>query len=917
VRWRGLVEHDAVSDPGEPEPRDDAPGDAVDGERPPRDAGGPDGIADGLRDARPDHGEVAAALSHARIAAKLFGVTEVVRIGRYEVESRAGAGGGGEVFVAHDPELSRRVAIKLMRGDGGDRDRLLAEGQALARLSHPNIVPVYDAGTLGDQVYVVMELVEGDTLRGYCEAQRRSVREIVRAYRQAAEGLAAAHRAGFIHRDFKPDNALVGRDGRVRVVDFGLARSSIGALTGAEADADADAASPVHVTRAGLGTPRYMAPEQAAHAVLTPAADQYAFCASLREGVLARAPGVPRWLDAILRRGMATDPAARYPSMAAVHAALGRDPAWRWRRRGAAAGVLVTAVAAFGVGRTDRETGPACDTAAAELAATWGPLAAAQTATHLATLTTPYARQAAPRVVTTLDDYAARWRAGFRAACVAHRDGAQSAALYDRRAACLSRARAALDTGVAVVREVTAAQLAAAISALAELPDLARCADVTALISQVAPPPPTTASAVAAATNQLASLEVEVRAARPGVRPRIDRVIARARLLSYPPLVARALRLAGVAALEVDARSDAVPLLDEATNLALTAGDMPLAVEAFARWMFASAAIERDKAGRAADRIAAIALGLPAAELATRVLLENTRGNIALTQGRRGEARAAFERALRLARDVTGPARIDAAGVWSNVALTIDDPGRRRALAAERIAIVEPALGARHPRVLAARISAAQLETDRQLSRDQLAPPCDLLAELQPEHRGEIITCQYQLGWLAFERGDARRAHVAFTRAVASERPGVKPSTIDLARAHLDLLADRTAEAARRVDAVRAAIGPLDQATWFAKVDAADAMMLAGTLARQAGRPDDARAAFDDARRTLEAVRVANDLPRNARRLAFARASLVRISGPGPLAPEARSHATAAIAWYRAAGGYDDVIAELERALAH
>jgi serine/threonine protein kinase len=233
-----------------------------------------------LRGARPADTDLPAAVARARVASALFGAAEPVRLGRYVVEAEAGAGAGGVVLAAHDPELARRVAIKLVRG--GPRDRMLAEGRALARLSHPNVVPVYDVGVHGDQVYVVMELVEGETLRDHC-APPRTVRDVVRADRQAGEGLAAAHRAGLIHRDFQPDNALVGADGRVRVVDFGLARGG----EAAPGPAGTLAAGSVPVTHAGLGTPRYMPPEQAAGATLTPASDQYAFCVSLRESLLA------------------------------------------------------------------------------------------------------------------------------------------------------------------------------------------------------------------------------------------------------------------------------------------------------------------------------------------------------------------------------------------------------------------------------------------------------------------------------------------------------------------------------------------------------------------------------------------------------------------------------------------------------
>ncbi|HLL25246.1 MAG TPA: serine/threonine-protein kinase, partial [Kofleriaceae bacterium] len=425
----------------------------------------------------PSLDDVAAQLARTRVLAALFGEVAPVCIGRYELERQLGAGGGGTVYVARDPELSRRVALKLLAARG-PRDRMLAEAHALARLAHPHVVPIFDVGMHGDQIYLVMELVEGGTLRTWLEAAPRSVRAIVLAYREAGAGLAAAHRAGFVHRDFKPDNALIGEDERVRVVDFGL----------------------VHVdgeTRAGLGTPRYMPPEQAEGGEVTAAADQYAFCASLREALRARkdasgarAEGVPRWLDDILARGLARAPADRYPSMDALLVALAKDPAVRWRRRGVAAGFLALGATTFAIGRSQSAEPPACDGGRAEIATIWSAATRSTLAARLDALATPYARQVAPKLVGALDRYATSWQAGHLDACRVHRRGAQSDATFDRRMRCLDTARAALAAVVSVAREARADQIANAVTAAGELPALERCADTALLASPVAPPSP-------------------------------------------------------------------------------------------------------------------------------------------------------------------------------------------------------------------------------------------------------------------------------------------------------------------------------------------------------------------------------------------------------------------------------------------
>src|ERR1051325_7599203 len=179
--------------------------------------------AERLVAARPGGDHYVREVMRARVASGLFGAAPAVKVGRYELRRQVGRGGGGSVFVAWDPELTREVALKLIvAADPALRARALAEGQALARLSHPNVVPVFDVGLVEERVYLVMELIRGASLRSFA-AEARRPREIIAAYRQCAHGLAAAHAAKLVHRDFKPDNAVMGADGRGRVVDFGLA----------------------------------------------------------------------------------------------------------------------------------------------------------------------------------------------------------------------------------------------------------------------------------------------------------------------------------------------------------------------------------------------------------------------------------------------------------------------------------------------------------------------------------------------------------------------------------------------------------------------------------------------------------------------------------------------------------------------
>ena len=299
------------------------------------------------------------------------------RIGRYLVLDWIGAGGMGVVYSAYDPELHRKVALKVLRNDGAgptDRgpihDQLLREAQAMAQLAHPNVVTVFDVGSVGERVFLAMELVEGVTLARWLRAVRRGRREIIAAFLAAGNGLAAAHAAGLIHRDFKPDNVLVGNDGRICVTDFGLARGPIGEPLDAVRSGAAPPGRGINTTRTGLaGTLAYMAPEQFLGLRPDARADQFSFAVALHEALHGERPfmtsppgddddatngrvrasphgrGVPGALRRVLLRALSTRPDDRYPSMTALLAALA--PVLRPRRgRLFAVGAIAIAAAA-------------------------------------------------------------------------------------------------------------------------------------------------------------------------------------------------------------------------------------------------------------------------------------------------------------------------------------------------------------------------------------------------------------------------------------------------------------------------------------------------------------------------------------------------------------------------------------------
>jgi len=809
--------------------------------------------------ARPEVDAVAREVMRANAARALFGASEAVRIGRYQLVREVGTGGGGSVFVARDPELDRDIALKLITATSAElRSRALSEGQALARLSHPNVVPVFDVGVAGERVYLVMELVRGESLRAY--AERASLRDVVRAYRQAGDGLEAAHAAGLVHRDFKPDNAVIGADGRVRVIDFGLA---VEAPRAGETTA-------VGVARGG--TPAYMAPEQQRGEAPTPAADQYAFAVSLREAALRVAgDALPRWLDVIVRRGAAEQPAARYPSMAALLRALADDPRTRWRRRALITAPVVLAIAGFAIGRRGEVEPPPCDGAAA-LAPVWTPGRATAAHAHLAGLATPFAAVSAPRAREALAGYATRWIASHDAACVAARSE-PSAMVIDRRAACLARARTQFDATLELVTRADADGLPAAMRTLTELPDLARCDDPAALLDDVPPVPAAQRDAAAVIAAEVARAQVRIEAATPDAIERADAAVARARELGYRPLLAVSLLAQGRARIALDQRDRAYAPLAEAYTHAFAVGDHATAVEAFARaaWVKGRSATEAGGALAGLDVVTAIAERLGPRDRFAHALLHNSAGVTLNAAGHPGQARARLTAALALARDVSGPGAVELASVRTSLALVTTDAAERDRLLAEAVATVTERLGGDHPLVLEARMHAAFGIEDEARARAALRPPCARFAELHPTHRATIVECASELLWLDLAAGATADARASAALVLAAAGDGVDAERVAIARAFAALLAGDHRAAAAELAAVATRVRPRADAAPWELLFAAEVELARALVARAASDAATTRAAVAAARAYLERAARQHPLPTIARRLAWAR----------------------------------------------
>jgi eukaryotic-like serine/threonine-protein kinase len=434
------------------------------------------------------------------------------QIDRYALTRRLGVGGMSVVYEALDERIGRRVALKLMLvGDGGsDRERLRREAQALARVSHPNVVEVFEIGEHDGKPYVAMALVDGEPLDRWLRLRPRTPTEIIEAFLQAGEGLVAAHALGLVHRDFKPGNVLMGTDGRVRVVDFGLVRES-GAV---EPSSSAPLPIPAEIsggslpssawteslTRTGamVGTPAYMSPEQIAGLAAGPASDQFSFCVALYEALYRRHPfvvggnwaqlpynvlegrvqrppaksRVPKVIGALVMRGLGLRPEARWPAMDALLVALRRALDRRGPRPAAVAvgaGLLVLGAGVFGRSMQSPQA-QHCQRGAVLMQRAWNADAREELRSAWIGTALPGAADTWSRVDARLQARVDDWWNIHHAAC-------SGAAPASSSATCLLRWAEGLRTPLEVLAQPNESLVHNAVQMVGELPPLARCSD--------------------------------------------------------------------------------------------------------------------------------------------------------------------------------------------------------------------------------------------------------------------------------------------------------------------------------------------------------------------------------------------------------------------------------------------------------
>lgn len=840
----------------------------------------------------PSHASLERARVRANAQRELFELAgENPRIGRFHVLERIGAGGIGVVYGAYDPQLDRRVALKLVVPyTEGDRVEVLAEARALARIAHPNVVPVHDVGVIDKYVYIVMEYVEGPTFRALMRTSHPTADNTVLArYEQAGRGLEAVHAAGLVHRDFKPENVICGRDGRVRIVDFGLARAAPGA-----SGFRADEAGP-----ACAGTPAYMAPEQVGGAAARASSDQYAFCVALCEALTGRRPtihdvrsdavaGVDPTIAGVLRRGLADDPQDRFESMSALLQALEqrsgrtRRP---WRVYLLGAGVATLAVVGFAALVAEDDACASDDSALAEL---WSPAEREGQWAHLRRASDGDAETALARVDAAIESFSHDWAQAQQVACVEREAGVGPTRWGQRRAACLARALGQWSALSTVVGDgdATGEGLSRLVMAASLLEDPASC---WARVDPAAGTERARLEATQAVQSALARAElawIAGRHDRAGMA--IDDALALAQAADDDEASLAHVWLAqGRLALVAGRREGALAPLARATAVAFRHGDHVVALEGWARHAWAVGSSQSSpQQGLAELRWAqSMVAGLPegGADLDfVRALLLNNLGSLRLAAGARAKAREAFSAAIAIATDAASEAGLSPAQSMElaqarfNLALVVDDAQRDRLFAGLRSEF-SLRLGPRHPWILDLEARAAKLTRDPQRARARLRELCSQLSEHHPGLARRLAQCRYEWAWALGLGGE--QAQASAVMGLVGQSRHAAPERRMIARAMAASEASEL-EAAQRELAEHFGAS-FEQTSDFQVLIAGEAAFARGRALASLGRHPAARSSLEVAINRLGAFADKVPLAPATRRLDWARKELERLQSRG------------------------------------
>ncbi|WP_394840383.1 tetratricopeptide repeat protein [Pendulispora rubella] len=733
------------------------------------------------------------------------------RVGRYVILDWLGAGGMGVVYAAHDPELDRTVALKLLRPSvcrtRPDRgERFLGEARAMARVGHPNVITVFDVGTHGESIFIAMERADGPTLGDWLHAAPRTWQAIVNVFIEAGRGLEAAHDAGLVHRDFKPDNVLIGKDGRARVSDFGLAGSPAG---------DEDGVTPHPAwTAGGHGTPGYMAPEHAHPDQIDARTDQFSFCVALYEalcgvrpfagGELGKGPAygrvpeppprVPRRIARAVLRGLSLRKEDRFPSMGALLAVLA--PPTRAGRRLVAMGCVALAL---GIGiplamhhRAARPT-VCAGTTESKLAGVWD--APVRERVHTAFLATkkPYAEDTWRKTDRILSSWTSSWQAMNTDVCEAtHVRHEQSPALMDLRTHCLADELRVMKARTATLATADAKTLHRAVESVLTLPGVDACADGRALLTKEPPPADpivrarlddigdrvAQAGALEKAGNYARALEIVTAAVRD------------AGTLGYPPLLAEALGYQGNIQMERGEDAPAVASFYSSIEAAEIGRDDLGKARALVAllWVVGDHQARFEDARRIAQ-LAQAAVERAGGDSELRARLAAARHSIFFGEGNYEEARRLGDEAVALWTKARGADYFEVAISLNNAALADRRLGDLAGTLAKREKawnILQRAIGERHPKtgIVQGNVAVSLADVRRFDEAAAVAEQArDIVSEaLRPDHP-QVAAIEDTMATIRFEQGRYADALPHALRSAEIMEAELGPEHPDLAEA--------------------------------------------------------------------------------------------------------------------------------------
>jgi tetratricopeptide (TPR) repeat protein/predicted Ser/Thr protein kinase len=764
-------------------------------------------------------------------------------IDRFIVHRTLGMGGTGVVYAAHDPELDRTVALKVLRRDLADRRearmRFLREAQAMARLSHPNVISIYDVRAADGLTFIAMECIHGHTFDRWIEATRPSWPQLVAVLVKAGRGLAAAHSAGLIHRDFKPANLLVSTDGRVVVTDFGLARAVADDEIVVETPPAARAVStrrsvlaePITLAGKVQGTPAYMAPEQREGRRADERADQFSFCVTLYEALFGVRPfmpprrssptsssdpasaeelvsedappapaddrGVPPKMLRAVQRGLQRMPEDRYPDMESLLAAIARGPKRMRRRAQLGLTVIGLTIAGTGIAAAVSSRGGSaeetCTGADEQMTAVWNRNLAGGVRASFAGTGRPHASSSSARAAERIDAYASRWKALHRSTCLATARGEQSPNLLDRRMACLSRRLAQLRGLVDLfVHRVDGELVDRSIDMVARLEPLDACADSAQLLANAAPSTdPVRRAHVVELERRSDMAELERRAGRPQVAADGARaVLDEGKELDDPMLAAQAGRVLGRSLEDLNRPAEAREALVRAQGQAGRAGHLRLAADLMLDILVVVGLRElRYDEARLLGQVVESALEHPELrdDQARRARLLEVFGNIASRVGESDRAIELQSQVLAIRRRILPAPSEDVAKAESYLADALANKSIHEAARVhylEALAIRRQLFGADHPLTANVLISLGILSMEEKgdsvEAREHFLAALAVFEKLTT-HRNYSLLLQ-NLGTMETSAGNCDRARGYLTTALAVRTANLGPDHPEVGR---------------------------------------------------------------------------------------------------------------------------------------